>query len=61
MITAERNITSVRAAMKLGAVGYLVIGAEPRPPAPGLLRTAQDALSAAAAELTGVSRATAQR
>ncbi|MFI2634194.1 response regulator [Streptomyces collinus] len=117
MITADRDITSVRTAMKLGAVGYLVkpfgagdlaerltahrelqhrvdaLGlvprtdqadvdalfsaarppAVPRIPAKGhsaptlallhqVLRTAQDALSAAkAAELTGVSRATAQR
>jgi response regulator of citrate/malate metabolism len=117
MITADRDITSVRIAMKLGAVGYLVkpfgsadlaerltayrelqhrmdaLGSVPqteqadvdalfsaaRPPAvprvpakghsaPTLallhqtLRAAQDALSAMeAAELTGVSRATAQR
>lgn len=117
MITADRDITSVRIAMKLGAVGYLVkpfgsadlaerltayrelqhrmdaLGSVPqtdqadvdalfsaaRPPAvprvpakghsaPTLallhqtLRAAQDALSAVeAAELTGVSRATAQR
>ncbi|MBP5898084.1 response regulator [Streptomyces scabiei] len=117
MITADRDITSVRTAMKLGAVGYLVkpfgaadlaerltayrelqhrvdaLGlapkadqadvdalfsaarppAVPRVPAKGhsaptlallhqVLRTAHDALSAAqAAELTGVSRATAQR
>ncbi len=117
MITADRDITSVRTAMKLGAVGYLVkpfgsadlaerltayrelqhrvaaLGlaprtdqadvdalfsaarppAVPRVPAKGhsaptlallhqVLRTAHDPLSAAqAAELTGVSRATAQR
>ncbi|MFA3842876.1 response regulator [Streptomyces aureus] len=117
MITADRDITSVRTAMKLGAVGYLVkpfsstdlaerltayrelqhrmdaLGAAPqtqqadvdalfsaaRPPsvprvpakghsAPTLallhetLRAAQDAVSAMeAADLTGVSRATAQR
>ncbi|NUR00025.1 MAG: response regulator [Streptomyces sp.] len=117
MITADRDITSVRTAMKLGAVGYLVkpfgaadlaerltayrelqhrvdaLGlaprtdqadvdalfsaarppAVPRVPAKGhsaptlallhqVLRTAQEPLSAArAAELTGVSRATAQR
>ncbi|WP_405721966.1 response regulator [Streptomyces sp. NBC_01537] len=117
MITADRDITSVRTAMKLGAVGYVVkpfrssdlaerltayrklqqrmavLGraaqtdqtdvdalfsaarppAVPRIPAKGhsaptlallhqTLRTAPDALSAAeAAELTGVSRATAQR
>ncbi|MET8957629.1 response regulator [Streptomyces sp. NPDC004393] len=117
MITADRDITSVRIAMKLGAVGYLVkpfgsadlaerltayrelqhrmdaLGsvpqteqadvdalfsaarppAAPRAPAKGhsaptlallhqTLRAAQDALSAMeAAELTGVSRATAQR
>jgi response regulator of citrate/malate metabolism len=117
MITADRDITSVRTAMKLGAVGYLVkpfgsgdlaerltayrelqyrvaaLGlaprtdqadvdalfsaarppAVPRVPAKGhsaptlallhqALRAAHDALSAAqAAELTGDSRATAQR
>ena len=117
MITADRDIVSVRTAMKLGAVGYLVkpfgspdlaerltayrelqhrvhaLGATaeteqadvdalfsaarppavPRVPAKGhsaptltllhqALRTAHSALSAAeAAELTGVSRATAQR
>jgi response regulator of citrate/malate metabolism len=117
MITADRDITSVRAAMKLGAVGYLVkpfgsadlagrltayrelqhrmaaLGptaetdqadvdalfsaarppAVPRIPAKGhspttlalvhqVLRTADGDLSAAqAAELTGISRATAQR
>ncbi|GCB44947.1 response regulator [Streptomyces sp. NL15-2K] len=117
MITADRDITSVRIAMKLGAVGYLVkpfgsadlakrllayrelqhrmdvLGsipetdqadvdalfsaarppAVPRVPAKGhsaptlallhqILRTAHSDLSAAeAAELTGVSRATAQR
>jgi response regulator of citrate/malate metabolism len=117
MITADRDITSVRTAMKLGAVGYVVkpfgsadlaerltayrelqhrvdaLGqaprtdqadvdalfsaarppAVPRIPAKGhsaptlallhqVLRTTHDALSAAqAAELTGVSRATAQR
>jgi response regulator of citrate/malate metabolism len=117
MITADRDITSVRTAMKLGAVGYLVkpfgsadlaerltayrelqhrvdaLGqatetdqadvdalfsaarppAVPRVPAKGhsgptlarvhqALRTAHGDLSAAeAAELTGVSRATAQR
>jgi response regulator of citrate/malate metabolism len=117
MITADRDIVSVRTAMKLGAVGYLVkpfgspdlaerltayrelqhrvhaLGttaeteqadvdalfsaarppAVPRVPAKGhsaptltllhqALRTAHSALSAAeAAELTGVSRATAQR
>ncbi|WP_327575616.1 MULTISPECIES: response regulator [unclassified Streptomyces] len=117
MITADHDITSVRAAMKLGAVGYLVkpfgsadlaerlnayrqlhdrvdalspaITADqadvdalfsaarppaiPRIPAKGhsaptlttihqALRTASSALSAAeAAEVTGVSRATAQR
>lgn len=117
MITADRDITSVRTAMKLGAVGYVVkpfgsadlaerltayrelqhrvdaLGqaprtdqadvdalfsaarppAVPRVPAKGhsaptlallhqVLRTTPDALSAAqAAELTGVSRATAQR
>jgi response regulator of citrate/malate metabolism len=117
MITADRDLASVRAAMKLGAVGYLVkpfgspdlaerlityrqlqhrvdaLGraaepdqadvdalfsaarppAVPRVPAKGhsaptltllhqALRTAHDALSASeAAELTGVSRATAQR
>ncbi|MEU9393835.1 response regulator [Streptomyces sp. NPDC048324] len=117
MITADHDISSVRAAMKLGAIGYLVkpFGsadlaerlnayrqlrdrvdalsrastadqadvdalfsaarppAVPRVPAKGhsaptlsaihqALRTAQRALSAAeAAEVTGVSRATAQR
>ncbi|WP_406454621.1 helix-turn-helix domain-containing protein [Streptomyces sp. NBC_01622] len=117
MITVDRDITSVRTAMKLGAVGYLVklfgsadlaerltayrelqyradaLGkaprtdqadvdalfsaarppAVPRVPSKGhsgptfallhqVLRAAPDALSAAqAAELTGVSRATAQR
>jgi response regulator of citrate/malate metabolism len=111
MITADRDITSVRTAMKLGAVGYLVkpfsaadlaerltayrelqhrvdaLGLAPRtdqadvdalfsaarPPAvprvpakghsaPTLALLHQVALSAAqAAELTGVSRATAQR